>query len=165
MPKFASELDWQRAQHLMQPALIRIIDNIRKQLDVSDWQGSYHTDQIWPEDIPETQRDEFNALQQQLNAAKNVEESDAIEQQLAQLPTPLYVYALQLKRGEQQHSVDLWQLCYQLCFRNYPSNPAESPVEIDTSLLDDDTGEVDWDILDEKAKQLIQRVFVGLPDD
>ena len=99
MPKFASELDWQRAQHLMQPALIRIIDNIRKQLDVSEWQGSYHTDQLWPEDTSEVQKAEFNALQQQLNSTQNVDEADVIEQQLAQLPAPLPIYALELNVG------------------------------------------------------------------
>lgn len=163
-PKFASELDWRRAQHLMQPALIRIIDNIRKQLDVSDWRGSYQTDQIWPAETPETEKAAFNTLQQQLNAAKSVEAADAIEQQLAQLSTPEYRYALQLKRGEQQRNIDLWQLCYQLCFINYTPDPTETPVEIDISLMDNDTGEVDWDRLDEKAKQLIQQIFADLPD-
>lgn len=163
MPKFASELDWQRAQHLMQPALIRIIDNIRKQLDVSEWQGSYHTDQLWPEDTSEVQKAEFNALQQQLNATQNVDEADVIEQQLAQLPAPLPIYALELKRGEQMQSVDLWQLCYHACFLNYTPSQPETLVEIDTSLIDPDTGDVDWDSLDEKAKQLIQQVFANLP--
>ena len=163
MPKFASELDWQRAQHLMQPALIRIIDNIRKQLDVSEWQGSYHTDQLWPEDTSEVQKAEFNALQQQLNATQNVDEADVIEQQLAKLPAPLPIYALELKRGEQMQSVDLWQLCYHACFLNYTPSQPETLVEIDTSLIDPDTGDVDWDSLDEKAKQLIQQVFANLP--
>ena len=40
-PKFASELDWQQAEFLMQPIYIRIIDRIRQQSEVSTWKVSY----------------------------------------------------------------------------------------------------------------------------
>ena len=40
-PKFKTRIAWEKAQILMQPSLIRILDNIRKQLDTSSWQGSY----------------------------------------------------------------------------------------------------------------------------
>ena len=40
-PQFKTRLAWDKAQILMQPALIRILDNIRKQLEDSQWKGSF----------------------------------------------------------------------------------------------------------------------------
>ena len=40
-PKFKTIQAWEQAQVLMQPAFIRVIDNIRKELEVSAWQGSF----------------------------------------------------------------------------------------------------------------------------
>ncbi|MEM6591509.1 MAG: hypothetical protein AAGF66_07170 [Cyanobacteria bacterium P01_H01_bin.119] len=162
MPNFASDRDLQQAQQLMQPALIRIIDNIRKQLEANpEWAGSYASEQIWPEGASPEEKAAFNDLQQRLNGAATPEEVDRLEQQLAQLPKPMPIYALQLKRGEQTRSVDLWQLCYQACFRNYAADQPEAAASVDLSLLTE-TGEVDWDTLDEKAKVLIQQIFAGL---
>ena len=49
MPAFATSLDRAKIDQLMQPALIRVIDNLRKQLDTVDCQGSYEEQLIWPE--------------------------------------------------------------------------------------------------------------------
>lgn len=40
-PKFKNTLAWEQAERLMQPAFIRVIDNIGKQLEGSPWQGTY----------------------------------------------------------------------------------------------------------------------------
>jgi hypothetical protein len=40
-PKFKNTLAWEQAQLLMQPAFIRVMDNIRKQLEESAWKASY----------------------------------------------------------------------------------------------------------------------------
>ncbi len=40
-PKFKDTLAYEQANILMQPAFIRVIDNIRKELEISDWEGSY----------------------------------------------------------------------------------------------------------------------------
>nr|MBA3923075.1 hypothetical protein [Nostocaceae cyanobacterium] len=73
-------------------------------------------------------------------------------------------YHLCLQRQEQQVSVDLWELCYQVCFRNY--NPLlDEGVEIDTSLMEDDTVDVDWQRLDAKVGELVAQVFANLPSD
>lgn len=114
----------------MQPTLIRVVDNIRKELEDSAWKGSYE-----------------------------------------QVETPLPGYHLCLTHKDQTLKVDLWDLCFQICFRNYapssdplseanPTNPQE--VEIDTNLIDE-TGEVDWRQLDNKTKTLIQQIFANLP--
>jgi len=42
-----------------------------------------------------------------------------IEQTLAQMPTPHPGYQLSLQYQDQHFSVDLWGICYQVCFRNY----------------------------------------------
>ena len=47
MPKFADITSWEQAELLMQPAFIRIIDQIRKQLEESTWKGTYQDVLIW----------------------------------------------------------------------------------------------------------------------
>lgn len=127
-PKFKNRLAWEQAQILMQPALIRIIDNVRKQLDECDWQGSY----------------------------KEISE-------------PMPGYHLCLTRNDRAIEVDIWELCYQVCFTNYDlksthllSDDISYEVEIDTRLLDE-TGEVDWHLLEAKAQQSVKQVFEDLP--
>lgn len=149
----------------MQPVFIRLIDNIRKQLEVSDWQGSYREFPIWAEDVSPAMQQRFLQLQQEMATAKGDRLAD-LQAQLAELPQPFPGYELCLKHRDQEVAVDLWQVCYQICFRNYspPFNPTNStPVEIDTSLIEDDTGEVDWLRLDQKTKQIVEQIFQTLP--
>jgi hypothetical protein len=123
-PKITSPIAWKQAELLMQPAMIRVIDNIRKQLEESVWTGTY---------------------------------------QEVQIPIPGYQLLLELQ-GE-QISVDIWELCYRVCFVNY--QPAHTQIQsqevvIDTSLIEEDTGDVNWNRLDAKASQLIQEIFANL---
>ena len=129
-PKFKDTLAWEQAQILMQPALIRVIDNIRKQLEISSWQGTYE-----------------------------------------QIQTPIPGYQLHLTRHDRSADIDIWNLCFQVCFQEY--NPAEAninqeqinstvEVEIDTSLIDRDTGDVDWHRLETKTENLVKKAFADL---
>ncbi len=123
-PKITSPIAWKQAELLMQPAMIRVLDNIRKQLEESVWTGTY---------------------------------------QDVQVPIPGYQLILE-HQGEQKH-VDIWELCYRICFVNY--QPAHTLMEsqevvIDTLLIDEDTGDVDWSRLDAKTSQLIQEIFANL---
>nr|WP_315871061.1 hypothetical protein [Trichocoleus desertorum] len=164
-PHFRDQVAWAQAELLMQPAFIRLLDNIRKQLDQSDWKGSYQDVQVWPENTPEPLKAEVAQLQAELATAEP-EKASEIEQTLAQLPTPFPGYLLCLEKQGQQMQVDLWELCYQVCFRNYKllqDSSDQQPVEIDTSLIDDEMGEVDWNRLDDKARQIIEQVFADLP--
>lgn len=123
-PKFKNAVAWEQAELLMQPALIRILDQVRKQLEDTTWRATYN----------------------------NVQ-------------TPIPGYELCLERNDISVCVDLWELCYQVCFRNYSLTHADlesQEVEIDTSLIDD-TGDVDWQSLDTKAQRLVQQVFADLP--
>ncbi|HEY9846629.1 MAG TPA: hypothetical protein V6D03_10575, partial [Candidatus Caenarcaniphilales bacterium] len=139
---------WQQAQLLMQPAFIRLIDNIRKQLDHSDWTGSYRTTEIWPEGTTSEVQATVAQLQQQLETA-TPEQSVELTQTLAQLPQPELVYQLCLKKENYQVEVNLWELCYQVCFRHYnsPLESAAEAIQVDTDLIDA-SGEVDWHRLD-----------------
>ncbi|MEM9264145.1 MAG: hypothetical protein AAGA46_01325 [Cyanobacteria bacterium P01_F01_bin.13] len=155
MPKFATVQDQRYAQVLMQPALIRIIDNIRKQLDISDWKGSYRDDMSWPASTTAEQKQQYLALQDMLETA-TPEEHDQIQATLAQLPSPQHAYTLCLQKQEQQQEIDVWQLCYRLCNQN---TAIDAPITVDTTLLDLETGEVNWIALDQKAKYLVEEAF------
>lgn len=123
-PRFKNTLAWEQAEMLMQPALIRIVDQVRKQLEQTTWKATYNDVQ-----------------------------------------TPIPGYELCLERNDTSVCVDVWELCYQVCFRNYPPSHSEldtQEVEIDTNLIDE-TGEVDWQSLDTKAQHLVEQVFATLP--
>ena len=165
LPKINDPFVWQQAELLMQPAFIRIIDNIRKQLEQSAWKGTYENLLIWPEGTTEETKTRVTLLVQQLEGACP-EKAAEIEQAIAQLPTPHPGYYLALRHQEQEFSFDLWDLCYQVCFHHYIPSLTESPnyaAEIDTSLMDE-TGDIDWQRLDAKAAELVKQVFASLPD-
>ncbi len=123
-PQITNMIAWQQAEILMQPALIRLIDNIRKQLETSAWKGSYE-----------------------------------------EVQTPYPGYHLCLQYQDQQVRVNLWEICYQICFRNYiPAIEEEGiqEVEIDPSLINE-MAEVDWQSLEDKTKQIVEHLFASLP--
>lgn len=163
-PKFKDIVTWQQAELLMQPAFLRVIDNIRKQLEASLWEGTYENVLIWPEGSTEETQATVLQLRQQLQDA-SPEAADEIKQALTQLPNPYPGYRLSLQYQTYECSVDLWELCYQVCFLNYNLaivDPDHQGVEIDTNLIDQ-TGEVDWHQLEEKTQQVIAQVFKNLP--
>ncbi|MBE9126102.1 MULTISPECIES: hypothetical protein [unclassified Coleofasciculus] len=119
-PKLKTPLAWQQAELLMQPALIRIVDHIRKQLEQTTWKATY----------------------------KDVE-------------TPIPGHEVCLEKADHSMCISLWELCFQVCFRDYSLTHSEletQEVEIDTSLIDEE-GEVDWQSLDSKAQKLVEQVF------
>ncbi|MGK7902522.1 MAG: hypothetical protein AB4352_14110 [Hormoscilla sp.] len=122
-PKITDTVAWQQAELLMQPTLLRVVDNIRKQLENSDWTGTY-------EDVQ----------------------------------TPIPGYKLCLQHKDQQIDVDIWELCYEVCFLDYKTHSQqESPeVAIDSTLLDE-TGDVDWQRLEAKTQAIISALFASLP--
>ena len=164
MPKFADIRAWEQAEMLMQPVFIRVLDNIRKQLEQTTWQSSYQETPVWPEGIPEATKARVLQLQQTLASAPAAE-AEEIEEQLARLPSPQMSYILCLNKGDRQITVDIWQLCYQICFRNYSpvlnALDQDMIVTIDINLIDD-LGEVDWLRLDQKTKYLIEQIFSSL---
>jgi hypothetical protein len=128
-PKFKNELAWERAQLLMQPAFIRVVDNLRKELEESCWTGTY---------------------------------------QEVEVPYPSYY--LCLSHQDRSLAIDLWQICFQICFIDYQvkfidGNQEElnssKEVDIDNTLFDEN-GEVDWQKLDEKTQEVISDLFSSI---
>lgn len=123
-PKFKTGFAWDQAQLLLQPAFIRVVDNLRAQLEDSPFEGEY-------EDITE--------------------------------PYPGYI--LRLKHQDFEQIINLWDLCYQICFVSYPTAQIiddSCEVDIDASLFEA-TGAVDWQKLEMKTQTLIQEIFAQLP--
>jgi len=125
IPKIKNSLAWEQTQQLMQPAYIRVVDNLRKALEDSAWRESYQ-----------------------------------------EVETPLPGYELCLSSQDQEIKINLWELCFEVCFRDYqrgsvPLN-SELNVEVDTSLLDEETGEVNWEKLDDKARKQVEQIFSSL---
>jgi hypothetical protein len=160
MPSFATPLAQQQIHLLMQPALIRVIDNIRKQLEDSSWQSRYEDDMVWSAQTTETQKQQFMMLQQMLDTVED-ENQDELLVALSQLPQPQHIYTLILTEVNQERRVDIWQLCYQVCCQQYDAaNPALA-LEADTDLFDPDLADVDWIRLDEKAKAIVQTALTA----
>ncbi|MFH7242147.1 MAG: hypothetical protein ACHWZW_04780 [Spirulina sp.] len=156
MLTFATDRDYALAHHLMQPCLIRIIDNLRKATETLDWQSEYTQTLAWIEGTTDDQKQRVADLSAQLGEAKADAEATAqIEQALAQLPTPTPIYHLRLTQGERIATLDVWELCFRLCCEDY--DPAQ-PATTDASLVMED-GEIDWIALDEKAKALVNQAL------
>lgn len=158
-PKFATALAWEQANLMMQPALIRVIDNIRKHLDEAEWTGTYENVLRFPPGTSSADQARVQSLQIRLEAGEGDRED--LQQQLAQLPQPYLGYELCLSQGDRQVRVDLWELCYKVCFRAYEPSPdpqATQLVEIDETLVNDQN-ELDWQRLEEKAQQVVALVF------
>jgi hypothetical protein len=99
LPTFATDRDHALANHLMQPCLIRIIDNLRKATETLDWQSEYTQACNWPEGTTEAQQQQVAELAAQLDQA-DADTAPQIEQALRQLPTPTPIYHLRLTQGE-----------------------------------------------------------------
>jgi hypothetical protein len=127
-PKFKNRLAWEQAELLMQPIFIRVLDNLRKQLENCSWQSTYKETTV-----------------------------------------PVPGYLLCLTKDDRDLEIDLWDICYQVCFSNYqPTHLLDEEievyeVEIDTRLLDE-TGDVDWHSIESKTQQIIQQIFDDLPN-
>jgi hypothetical protein len=207
MPKFQDQATWQRADQLMQPALIRVVANVEKWLEQSNWRGHYEDVVVWEAGVSAATQARVMDLRSQL-ATADPETGDRLRQELARLPSPYPGYQLCLQPGpapssvgiqgsatltleatpnqaggiqdqsRDQHQssdeikIELWDLCYQICFRNYDSATGTSwtrgfgqgksqGVEIDTTLFKDN-GDIDWTVLDQRAQQVIERIFVNL---
>jgi hypothetical protein len=158
MPAFSTPLAQQQIHLLMQPALIRVIDNIRKQLEELAWQSRYEDDVIWPAQTTEEQKQQFMVLQQMLDNV-DTENQDELLMALSQLPQPQHIYTLILTDANPERRIDIWQLCYQICCQNYDAlNPALA-LEADTNLFDPELADVDWVRLDEKAKVIVHQAL------
>jgi len=158
-PKITNSTSWQQAEILMQPAFIRVIDNLRKQLDISDWKGTYQDVLTWPANTTDETKALVTQLVQNMETA-TIAQIEEIKKTLTSLPMPYPGYHLLLQRQQEQVNIDLWDLCYQVCFLNYSSQ--NTAVDIDTNLIDE-YGDVNWQYLENKTQELVKQVFANLP--
>jgi len=127
-PIFKNSTDWEQAEYLMQPSLIRVIDNLRKQLDESVWKGTY-----------------------------------------TEIEQPYPGHQLHLTYQDYHYAIALWDICFQVCFLDYQISSStdstdlgEQKVSIDTSLFRE-TGEIDWQKLEAKTQEILNKIFANLP--
>ncbi len=153
---------------LLQPALIRLIDQLRLQLTGSNWQWSYQTHEIWPENVPQFARDRYGQLQAQLDTVKDTE-AEVLDAELATMVMPVPVYFLDLIQGDRQLRINMWELCYQICLQEYSpvlasaslDSPALALYSLDPTLLESDET-IDWSKLDQKAADVVSQMLEGL---
>lgn len=159
---------WQQALKLMQPAFIRVIDHLRTTLEESEWTGQYETIQAWPDHATPQMKAEVLYLMDQLELVEEDARGE-IEQQLEEMPQPVPVYLLHLTKADRARTLNIWELCYQVCLSNYVAH-VERTVFIEISLEDaspdytlfDETGEVDWTRLDLKTAEAVHSAFQSL---
>lgn len=144
---FITDHPWYLAAQLVQPALIRVVDQLRQQLTESAWKSSYETVELWPEHPPY---------------------QDPMETE----PQILYWLYLTPKEAIQEMppiSINLWELCYEICFEAYTpvlDRPTiqdfqVGEVAVDRSLFNDNQ-EVDWHQLDTKAAAVVKNLLDNL---
>ncbi|MGB2925070.1 MAG: hypothetical protein WBB82_07200 [Limnothrix sp.] len=123
-PKFKTSAAWDQAETLLQPIFIRVVDNLREQLEDSPWTGEY-----------------------------------------ADIQDPYPGYVLHLKNEYTEQTLNIWDVCYQVCFVEYPTAPVTDDsceVDIDSSLFEA-SGSVDWQQLEAKTQRIIKEIFEQLP--
>lgn len=94
-------------------------------------------------------------------------EASAWQESYRPVDAPIPGHLLCLSLGDRSVEVNLWELCFRICFESYDPDRAnhqgDVDVEIDANLFDPETGDVDWECLDEKAKQQVEAIFAALP--
>jgi hypothetical protein len=158
----------QTALMLMQPTFIRVMDHLRRTLEQSVWKGQYETTHAWPEGTTPEVKAEVLWLYDKLEGAAKEDQAD-IECQLEELPQPVPVYLLHVEKAQQKRTINVWELCYQICLADYTPQIERTyfvEVALDEAQPDyalfDESGEVDWVRLDQKTAGVVQAAFQSL---
>jgi hypothetical protein len=128
-PKFANELAWQQAEMLMQPAYIRLVDQIRRYTETSKVDVSY-------EEVTEPYPSNILILRCS-DRAKLTEKGDR------ELRADIWELC--------------FQVCF--TNYEEMQQGREEFATIDRELFDLESQEVDWQKLDEKAQGAIGQIF------
>ncbi|NJN23499.1 MAG: hypothetical protein HC810_02680 [Acaryochloridaceae cyanobacterium RL_2_7] len=91
----------QKLAMLMQPALIRLIDQLRQQLTAASLKWTYETTELWPNDVPQTLRQQYQEMTEALEIA-NDDDADKIYAVLETLPQPVPLYRLEIEQGNEK---------------------------------------------------------------
>ncbi|MEM9136246.1 MAG: hypothetical protein AAGB01_02690 [Cyanobacteria bacterium P01_F01_bin.42] len=153
---------------LLQPALIRLIDQLRLQLKAAEWTWSYDTVEVWPDQVPETTRSRYEEMMRALDVASG-DDAEAIQDVLDELPQPIPLYRLEITDQSSVPTINMWQLCYQICLKDYTPQlqdmslmaPDLNQNDIDSRLTDQD-GEIDWDCLNQNAQLVVEKLIASI---
>lgn len=128
-PKFANELAWQQAEMLMQPAYIRLVDQIRRYTETSKVDVSY-------EEVTEPYPSNILILRCSDHAKQTLKGDRELRSDIWEL---------------------CFQVCF--TNYEEMQQGREEFAAIDRDLFDPDSREVDWQKLDEKAGEAIGQIF------
>ena len=154
----------QKLAMLMQPALIRLIDQLRQQLTAASIPWTYETTELWPEDVPQETRQQYDEMMQALDVA-NDDDADKIHAVLETLPQPVPLYRLEIEQNDEKTYINMWELCYQICLQKYKPQlqrmqveaPNLSSYKLDKTLWESNHS-IDWEALNQKAKKVVARL-------
>ena len=174
-PNISDSQVWHQANLLMQPILIRLIDHLRKALEEHHWRGEYVNQEIWPDSADSATRERRQALVQALETAEG-EQTQALQGELDRLPSPYPGYVLKISAatdspeldGSAQDpfaSFDLWELCYHICFTNYPQSRDQGESAMVDPQLIDEMGDVEWNQVDEKTQHFVAALLAEFSSD
>ena len=158
----------QKLAMLMQPALIRLIDQLRQQLTEASITWTYETTELWPEDVPQETRQQYDEMTQALEIASD-DDAEKIQDVLETLPQPVPLYRLEIEQNDEKIHMNMWELCYQICLQKYKPQldrmqveaPNLSSYKIDKTLWESNDS-IDWEALNLKAKKVVQRLTQSL---
>lgn len=69
------------------------------------------------------------------------------------------------RKGHATQRVLLWELCFQVCFVEYPPQNSEGTVDIDMTFVQlTDEPDLDWAGLDTKVQQVLTTFLAQLPE-
>jgi hypothetical protein len=128
-PKFANELAWQQAEMLMQPAYIRLVDQIRRYTESSKVEVSY-------EEVTEPYPSNILILRCSDHAKQTLKGDRELRADIWEL---------------------CFQVCF--TNYEEMQQGREEFAAIDQDLFDPVSREVDWQKLDEKAGEAIGQIF------
>ena len=152
----------------MQPALIRLIDQLRQQFSAESITWTYKTTEHWPEDVPDSTRRQYQEMMQALDVA-NEEDADKIHAVLETLAQPVPLYELEVELDNEKVHLNMWELCYQICLQKYRPNlqrmqvdaPNLSSYKLDKSLWESQSS-IDWEALNTKAQKVVKSLLKTL---
>lgn len=161
-------MNQQQLALLLQPALIRLIDQLRQQLTAASWAWSYDTIELWPDEVPSEVRSQYTEMLQALETASD-DDAEIIQDVLETLPQPVPLYRLDVTLEDTVYQINMWELCYQICLKKYVPNLSNMTVQspqlekqrLDPELLDS-SGGIDWVVLNEKAKKVVESLMKQL---
>ena len=111
------------------------------------------------------------ALIRTIDQLRQALENCAWRSRYEEVTEPFPGHQLILENGHCQMRINIWDLCFQVCFTNYQAqfftdipqdNNQDFVVEIDQKLFNNQ-GEVDWTALDNKAHHCVEKLLAALP--